>query len=69
VVAFVAPALMFNGSGILAHASTVLRRMSSRAESDAKYNRSEKGRARHERYNATGKGWARNNRYEHTAPA
>jgi hypothetical protein len=58
---------MFNGSGILAHASTVLRRMSSRAESDAKYNRSEKGRARHERYNATGKGWARNNRYEHTA--
>ena len=58
---------MFNGSGILAHASTVLRRVSSRAERDAKYNRSEKGRARHERYNATGKGWARNNHYEHTA--
>ena len=38
--------------------------MSSRAQSDARYNRSEKGRARHRRYNASEKGYARSVRYE-----
>jgi hypothetical protein len=41
--------------------------MVGRAESDARYSRSEKGRARHARYNETAKGWVRSNRYDHTA--
>ena len=39
----------------------------SRAERDARYNQSDKGRARQARYNRSNKGWARNFRYERTA--